>query len=128
MAGVHDGDRDRLVAVLSKAPCHVLVADANGIVVESFDSLYEDLAGFETVVGRRLDEVFSSIPEIMKGVRTALETGRPWQGARMNVGEAGGNALRGRTVSFIVTPLHRDNGPGGIAIYADEADAAGGEE
>jgi hypothetical protein len=114
-----------MIEVLSKAPCHVMVLDASSaLVVESFDPLFAKLGGFESVVGRPLDEVFAALPEVAAGIRKALRSDNVWMGGPETVAVAEDGASRERTLVFTAVPLHNGGRQSGVAIYVAEAHAA----
>jgi two-component system CheB/CheR fusion protein len=125
---IYTAERDRMIEVLSKAPCHVMVLDAgSSLVVESFDPLFARLGGLASVVGRPLDDVFAALPEVAAGVRTALRTDNVWMGGpeAVTISDDDGRS-RPRRLVFTAVPLHQAGRQSGVAVYVADAPPGAG--
>jgi two-component system CheB/CheR fusion protein len=107
-------ERERMKEIIRKAPIPVLILRGPALTVETSNPLFASIAGAPVEEGRPFDEALAGLPEIVSGVRNALQNAAAWISPPVARGDGGAK----QAIVFTAVPLLDSEKEAGVAIYA----------
>ena len=121
-------ERVRLAGMVELAPFGMMILKGPGLLVDAFNPAATRILATEDARGRAFEEVFSTDPVLLDGVRGAFRSGSVWtsprRAIRLREGSSSGDE---RMYRFIAVPTRMDGTPEGVVLYAADVTGLSGD-